>query len=420
MFLNIQAKTQSIVYECTLGRQLGIEISQGPNGAVVSSVELGSKADQIGLLTGDSIIGISATAGEMIWSHENAESVKAALNTRFVMSSTAKLRLTRRLADVPADIRSTLKIPYIYDVRLKRPIGLHVLEGPNKQVFVQEVKPDQGAARTKKINVGDQVLAMSASWGDRMWDVNSVESFVVGVKMRSDSQLSFKLKRMILLTDHISQEESKLERATRKNFTSGSEVSRDINSNKQPDPISFSQLLSQAKNGTNVENIYRMLKLGEFYATKLDVFSANKLMTSAIDMERSDIAIKIFEECFGFFYESLNPAKDMIKGFKDVDEMQELFPKGGWVDSPLSRSAANQGAKRLNPNNYVCTTAVKAYGRLNKEEIAMAVLPWFESKSLEKPDIHLMSALLYVCAKHKLVPQAERIFWEEIPKRNEL
>jgi hypothetical protein len=388
------------------------------NGPVVSSVELGSKADQIGISAGDSIIAISATAGEMVWSHENAESIKAALNTRFVMSSTAKLRLTRRLVDVPTDILSTLKVPYIYDVRLKRPIGLHVLEGPNKQVFVQEVKPDQGAARTKKINVGDQVLAMSASWGDRMWDVNSVESFVVGVKMRSDSHLSFKLRRMIPLTDHISQEESKIERAIRKNFTSASEISRDIITNKQPDPVSFSQQLAKAKNGTDIENIYHMLKVGDFYGTKLDVFSVNKLMTSAIDMERSDIALKMFEECFGFFYEPINPAKDIIKGFKEVDETQDLFPKGGWVDSPLSRSAANQGAKRLIPNNYVCTTAVKAYGRLNKEEIAMAVLPWFESKNLEMPDIHLMSALLYVCAKHKLVSQAERIFWEEIPRRN--
>ena len=406
------------MYECTLNRNLGIEISQGEKGAVVSSVEIGSKADQIGILAGDSIIAISATAGEMVWSHDKAESVKAALNTRFVMSSSAKLRLTRRIADVPADVLPTLKVPYVYDVRLKRPIGLHVLEGPNKQVFVQDVKPDQGAARTKKIKVGDQVLAMSASWGDRMWDVNSVESFVVGVKMRSDSQLSFKLKRMVLLADHITQEETKLERiAMRKNFTSGSVISRDVTT-KQPEQILFPQMLASAKNGTHIENVYNLLKVGEFYSTKVDVFSVNKLMTTAIDLERSDIAIKIFEECFGFSYEPPNPARDVIKGLKEVDETQDLFPKGGWTDSRLSRSANSLGGKRLAPNNYVCTTAVKAYGRLNKEEVAMAVLPWFESKNLEMPDIHLMSALLYVCAKHKLVSQAERIFWEEIPQRN--
>ena len=46
---------------------------------------------------------------------------------------------------------------------------------------------------------------MSASWGDRMWEVTSVESFVVGVRMRSDSQLTFKLKRFVPLTVYSGQ-----------------------------------------------------------------------------------------------------------------------------------------------------------------------------------------------------------------------
>ena len=35
-----------------------------------------------------------------------------------------------------------------------------------------------------------------------------------------------------------------------------------------------------------------------------------------------------------------------------------------------------------------------------------------------KPDIYLMTSLLYVCAKEKLTKQAEDIFWNEIPNRN--
>jgi hypothetical protein len=75
---------------------------------------------------------------------------------------------------------------------------------------------------------------MSASWGNRMWEVTSVESFVVsahahtythstsfhtyihtyihthntkqvGVKMRSDSQLTFRLKRFVPLTTYSGQ-----------------------------------------------------------------------------------------------------------------------------------------------------------------------------------------------------------------------
>jgi hypothetical protein len=104
--------------------------------------------------------------------HATQESVKAALATRFVVHSTVKLRLQRQLSSVPPELVQTLMVPYVYTVRVRRPLGLHVLEGPNKMVFVQEVKPDQGAAEQKIIQVGDQVVAMSASWGDRMWDVN--------------------------------------------------------------------------------------------------------------------------------------------------------------------------------------------------------------------------------------------------------
>ena len=71
------------------------------------------------------------------------------------------------------------QVPYTTTVKLKRPIGLHVVEGPGHTVFVQSVKADLSAARSRRVEVGDQIVAMSASWGDRMWEVNSVESFVV-------------------------------------------------------------------------------------------------------------------------------------------------------------------------------------------------------------------------------------------------
>ena len=71
----------------------------------------------------------------------------------------------------------------------------------------------------------------------------------------------------------------------------------------------------------------------------------------------------------------------------------------------------------LEPNNFVCTTAVKAYGRKMDANKALAVLPWMESKGLEA-DTYLLSSLLFVCAKTKRVTEAESIFWNKIPARN--
>jgi hypothetical protein len=88
------------------------------------------------------------------------------------------MRLERSLEAIPESIQESLRVPFVSDVRVKRPIGLHVVEGPEKRVYVQYVKPDAGAARSKRIEVGDEIVAMSASWGDRMWEVNSVERYV--------------------------------------------------------------------------------------------------------------------------------------------------------------------------------------------------------------------------------------------------
>ena len=71
----------------------------------------------------------------------------------------------------------------------------------------------------------------------------------------------------------------------------------------------------------------------------------------------------------------------------------------------------------LEPNNFVCTTAVKAYGRRMEVGKALALLSWMESKGLTA-DIYLLSSLLFVCAKTKRVTEAENIFWHQIPARN--
>jgi hypothetical protein len=58
-----------------------------------------------------------------------------------------------------------------------------------------------GASKSKRLQIGDQIVSMSASWGDRLWEVNSVESFAVGVKMRSGKSITLKLKRFVTMAE---------------------------------------------------------------------------------------------------------------------------------------------------------------------------------------------------------------------------
>ena len=114
--VDVNVNRRAVVYEVTLSREsiMGIEIVQGKVGATVGAVVAGSKAQQMGILEGDLIVATSATAGDSLWTHENAESIKSAINTRFVMSPTVKLRLERSLLDIDEEILAVLKVPYIH------------------------------------------------------------------------------------------------------------------------------------------------------------------------------------------------------------------------------------------------------------------------------------------------------------------
>ena len=157
-------------------------------------------------------------------------------------------------------------------------------------------------------------------------------------------------------------------------------------------------------------------------------------------------------------YESANPAQDIVtalnsnieSGFGQPDGIPTRsdtppsptgrpFPQAGidgvvgelssgkWATSiyaadPRSASvssgtAFSPEARYLQPNILVCTTAVKAYGRLKMAYKAKAILTWMEDRGINA-DVFFLSALLYVMAKGKNIAFAEKIFWEEFPRRN--
>ena len=102
----------------------------------------------------------------------------------------------------------------------------------------------------------------------------------------------------------------------------------------------------------------------------------------------------------------INPNMNTVN---EGDEGHDGFVRSRSLENPEDTTAT------LTPNNFVCTTAVKAYGRISNTEKATAILPWMEK--YETADVVFMTSLLYVCAKAKKVKDVERIFWKEIPAR---
>ena len=460
--INVNLDRRGVIFEVTLGREMGFDIVEGEVSAEVGRVHETSKAKALGIKQGDKIIATSATAGDNMWTHDSADGVKAALNTRFVMSSTVRIRFERSLNDISEEVISKLKIPYYYNIQMKRPLGLHLVEGNDKGVYISEVKADGGADRSRRVEVGDQILAMSASWGDRMWDVSSIDSFIVGVKMRTDSQLSFRLKRMVSFAEFSGtayrrkrkQTDSILMDPTSSSVNSNNptpminqpNVGSDANyndaiNNVDPSPPhtqnkgksrgdsseveSFLDGILNVNDGETLLTKWRALRSGDKAISGYGFpspFSANKAMTRALNIECPDVAITIFEETFGFNVDT-NPAGEIVD-FLDNDETKDsdnyrlnVFTTEESTESALNDSLeAMNSNNNLQPNQYVCTTAIKAYGRLNQPRRALAALQWYEDSGY-KPDVFMMTALLYVCAKAGLVQEAENIFWNEIPAR---
>lgn len=447
--VDVNLESRAVVYEVEVGRDLGFEIIAGPsdNSAIVGQVFAGSRAEGLGLQQGDLIVATSATAGDQMWSHDSVDSVRSALSTRFVMSASVRMRFERSLASIPPSLLPLLRVPSLSTVKLKRPIGLHVVEGPQKAVYVQYIKPALGAARSRRVEVGDQIVAMSASWGDRMWEVTSVEAFVVGVRMRSDSQLSFRLRRLVPLSVYSGQVAGRQQRllvkqAATDSFPTSSKntvwldnpaSSPNSSSSNHPEGASLLARVEALKTKAELARFWQQYKALHCSAGSrsgqrdgMTAFIANRVMSLALQLELPELAVDLFESVFGF--EALaNPAASALRLFRDDSESGS---SENWASVALTSpspagsgegggcAAAEWDPRLVRPNNFVCTTAAKAYGRLFRIEEALALLPWLEDSVQEPADVYFMSTLLYVCAKAKRVKEAEALFWKAIPARN--
>ena len=407
-----------------------------------------SKAAELGVQIGDIIVATSATAGSQLWTHDTLEGVKSALSTRFVMSSTVRIRFRRLISTIDPALLSQLFLPKYLTARLKRPVGIHVVSGaqqllqservhiPNLQptgVYVQSIKSNLGAARNRRLKVGDQIVALSATWGDRLWEVNSVDSFILSVQMRPPNTFfTVQVKRWVPLLECIQNAGDCVDMTNNlpsRLFASSESTSAQratlstIQQKQQPDSNSMIRngsmsLLAAApvvngKNGISLlERLNRIktphelnqlieksmhVHLNMHNEYRISAFTANKMMSKALQMGCEQEAVVLFEKLFGYSYPQ-NNTTDMLES--------------------SNMTCLTSAAHNILPvNNYVATTAVKAYGRLNKFDKAAAVLPWMEAQGATA-DIYFMSAILYVCAKSKRTALAERIFWQDIPGRN--
>lgn len=391
---------------------------------------MGSKAASMGVHEGDRIAATSATAGDQMWVHSTVDSVQSALSTRFVMSPFVKMRFERSFDLVPEKYLSLIKVPMLFQVPLKRPLGLNVVaDSSNKGVFVQRIVPGKSADRCKRIEVGDQIVSMSATWGDRMWEVNSVESFMVGVKMRYDDELVLKIKRIVPF-DVVAG----LSAATSSSADGrGSKMSLKTSEHQtDPEPKVSKSLyhqIAKANSKASIQALWNEISDPQVAPNgqklRFNSMDAHSLMKQAIDVRAPEIAVDIFERCFNFSYVPLNEANEILSQFSRKRKENSYYSWSDVGKKPISGKDGeivldinflSERVQYMEPNEFVATTAIKAYGRIGQVGAAKHVVRWLEEHQIA-PDIYVLSALLYVLAKHRRVEEVEHLFWKEIPQR---
>lgn len=197
--------------------------------------------------------------------------------------------------------------------------------------------------------------------------------------------------------------------STESNFNSGKDTLHELGSISTSKDLSnlWKKLSTPSQNSSN--------------AISLSFGDAHDMILKAIALENPTLAVKIFERLHDF------PRSSYYQRACDMERNDRFFraslPLATAINLTLPQTvtrvnmALPPGQTVLKPHPHMVTTAIKAYGRLRKPYLAKAVFEWFEKDHSSSPDIYLVSSLLYVLAKNRMVEDAEHLFWYEIPRR---
>ena len=145
---------------------------------LVSSVVKDSLAWQEGVRPGDLLIATSATMGDKMWPKSSLAGVQSALSSRRNMADTVSLEF-RRMQDV---------VDNQFELTLPRPTGMQMQDSEEGYVVVTAIADNAPAMVRYGVRVGDRVMAVDSSLGDRLWPVSTVAGVISACTSRLPGQ----------------------------------------------------------------------------------------------------------------------------------------------------------------------------------------------------------------------------------------
>lgn len=145
---------------------------------LVSSVVKDSLAWQQGVRPGDLLMATSATMGDQMWPKSSLAGVQSALSSRRNMADSMSLEF-RRMQDA---------VDNQFQLTLPRPTGMQMQDSEDGYVVVTAIAANAPAMVRYGVRVGDRVMAVDSSLGDRLWPVSTVAGVISACTSRLPGQ----------------------------------------------------------------------------------------------------------------------------------------------------------------------------------------------------------------------------------------
>ncbi|KAL7579593.1 hypothetical protein ACA910_007959 [Epithemia clementina (nom. ined.)] len=155
-------------------------------GLLVSSVVKNSAAWEVGVRAGDILTSSSATLGGALWPTSTLDGIQSSLQGRKFTSSFVSFEFCR-VSD---------QFENVYQLTLKRPLGIEVQETQDGYVVVTGFNDAAPRLVRRAVQPGDRVLAVDSSLGGAMWPVTTVAGLTSACTSRMPgAEITLQLQR---------------------------------------------------------------------------------------------------------------------------------------------------------------------------------------------------------------------------------
>ncbi|KAL3913808.1 MAG: hypothetical protein SGILL_006345, partial [Bacillariaceae sp.] len=334
-------------------------------GLVVASVEKESAGWMAGVRPGDILKTSSATIGSQLWPKSTLEGVQSAMVSRKAVSESVQFEF-QRLGEI---------VDNQFELTLSRPIGLELKETEDGYVEVTGFTEKASTLVRYAVKVGDRILAVDSSLGDKMWPVSTVEGIISAVTSRlPGQQITFRLERNAANMGVASVAEPP-------KVTSSTGTATIATSNVESDVELLERCRAVIKRYTTDQKYVNKFSLRGVVADKVvnalasaevqvDPYTLSMIQTAYLSCRETGKAIRLFEEATGLRADGASGAVETVDDGTTNDE------------DPF----VGNGGKRLAPNTqaldvYTVSAVLKAQAMRGDMSAVQRVLAALEGQA---------------------------------------